>query len=438
MKRALKSAGAPPHTPLLFGAVVAAYAGVLAAKWANTPVPTPEDAWPLLLFLAGALGLILGFRLLRLTPEPRLLLPALFLYGVGVAVQFRFDMYAQDLSGAASRHAGSVGMGLCLLAALIAGHASGRRLLPALAPLWYVLTLALLGAMIVLGQRFRGGVFLPGGINPTELIKVLLVLTWAPLLHAWRRDYGRTVAGWPAPPWRAALALLALWLPPMLALVYLRDFGLLVLCSAVLGVMLHGATGRTGYLVGGLVLAVGVLAVGGLVTPHIAARLTAWRAPFDHATGSGWQTLQALSAMYTGGAWGIGLGAGSPRLIPVASTDFVYAVIGEELGYFGCLLVIAAFLYLFRGAFETAGRQAEGPGRLIALGLAAMLALQTLLNLGGVTKSIPLTGVPLPFVSRGGSSLITSFLALGLLIGLAQAGKAPSRRRPGKRGKASS
>lgn len=411
--------GGDSLAPLLAVAVLAAYGGVLAAKWANTPVPTPEDIWPLLVFLgcAGAMGLV--FLLARFSPDRRLVYPALFLYGIGVAVQFRFDMYDSAPPDTLTRYTGAIGIALCTGVALATRGDTGRRLLHALAPLCYLVALGVMGVMIVLGQRFRGGVFLPGGINPSEITKVLLVLAWAAFLAARHKDLARTVAGWPAPPLRTALPLLVLWLLPMLALVYLRDFGMLVLCSAVLGAMLHAATARTGYLVAGVLMTAVVIVAGYHLTPHIATRVQVWQTPFANPTGSGWQTLQALSAMYTGGAWGIGLGAGSPRQIPVASTDFVYAVIGEELGFAGCMLVLGAFLLLLRGAFEAANRHPDGTTRLMVIGLAALLAVQTILNLGGVTKSIPVTGVPLPFVSRGGSSLITSFLALGLLLGAA-------------------
>lgn len=418
--------GGTRRTALMLGAVAAAYFGVLAAKWANVPVPVPADFLPVLFFLGGSAAMGLLFLVFRVRPDVRLLLPALFLYGVGVAVQYRFRMHtgATAAGDAVSQYAGLMGMGGCALAAILFRGDAGRAFLRMLAPVGYLAALAVLAGMAVAGHRFRGGMFLAGGINPTEITKVLLVLAWAPFLAARRKDLSVSAGGLPMPPPRVAIPLLLLWLLPMLALAYLRDFGMLVLCSGVLGAMLYIATARTGYLVAGLTLTAGVAAAGFFLTPHIATRISVWADPFRDPTGMGWQTLQALSALYTGGAWGIGLGAGSPRLIPVASTDFVYAVIGEELGYLGCLIVVAAFLALFRAAFDIANRQRDDAARLIAGGLATVLALQTLLNIGGVTKAIPVTGVPLPFVSHGGSSLITSFLALGILLALGASGSA--------------
>ncbi|MCE9613396.1 MAG: FtsW/RodA/SpoVE family cell cycle protein [Lentisphaerae bacterium] len=410
---------------LLTGIVSAAYLGVLAAKWSASPLTAVGDALPLAYFLAGALGLGVAFLLFGFRPDRRLLFAALALCGIGVAVQFRFHMHATAPPEGVSRYAGLLGMAACALAALLFRGDFGRRLLLATAPFCYLAALAVLAAMMLLGRRFRGGVFLEGGINPTELTKLFLVIAMAPFIANRRKEFSQTIAGIPFPPLHVAIPFAVLWLLPMLGLVYLRDFGMLVLCSGVLVVMLYAATSRLGYLVAGLVLAGGVTVAGYHLTPHIATRVTAWWTPFRDPTGSSWQTLQGLSAMYTGGAWGIGLGAGSPAQIPVASTDFIYAVIGEELGFLGCLLVVAIFLFLFRAAFDTVDRQPEGAGRLLAAGLAALLALQTLLNLGGVTKAIPITGVPLPFVSHGGSSLVTSFLALGLLLAL---GAAPAAR----------
>ncbi len=413
----------------MIGAIVAAYAGALAAKWANVPVARVADVLPLALFLGGAAVLGLCLRVAGVRADRRLLYPALFLCGIGMVVQFRFDMYAAARVDGVARYAAAIGMGVCAVAALAFRGDPGRSLARGLAPVAFLAALAVLGVMIAFGQRFRGGIFVYGGMNPSEIIKVLLVMAWAPYLAARRKELGRSLAGIPCPPLGVLLAVAGLWLLPMLALAWLRDFGMLVMCAGVFGVMLFAASGRVGYLVGGGALAAGVTVAGYYATAHIATRVNVWRNPFLDPTGGGWQTLQALSAMYTGGAWGIGLGVGSPRLIPVASTDFVYAVIGEELGFLGCVLVVSAFVVLLRGAFDAASRQKDDASRLLAMGIATMLALQTLLNLGGVTKAIPMTGVPLPFVSRGGSSLVTSFLALGLLLAASAVSAATKRKK---------
>jgi cell division protein FtsW (lipid II flippase) len=126
--------------------------------------------------------------------------------------------------------------------------------------------------------------------------------------------------------------------------------------------------------------------------------------------------------MATGGWWGAGLGAGHPTAIPIAASDFVYAALAEEIGYVGCGLVLGIYLLFFYRGFRLADSLREPFAQSLATGLTAALALQTLLNVGGVTKALPLTGITLPFLSLGGSSLITSFLMLGLLLALSDAG----------------
>jgi cell division protein FtsW (lipid II flippase) len=130
--------------------------------------------------------------------------------------------------------------------------------------------------------------------------------------------------------------------------------------------------------------------------------------------------------MYSGGLWGVGLGGGSPEYIPIASSDLVYAVIGEEIGYVGCGVVVVFFLALFFRGYRIASQVANPFGRLLAAGIVTTLTFQTLLNIGGVTKSLPLTGTTLPFISHGGSSLLTTFLSVGLLLALSEKEPAPN------------
>jgi cell division protein FtsW (lipid II flippase) len=122
--------------------------------------------------------------------------------------------------------------------------------------------------------------------------------------------------------------------------------------------------------------------------------------------------------MYSGGLWGEGFGRGSPEYTPIAQSDFIYAVIGEELGFVGCLILLLFFLILLGRGFAVAARTASSFGRLLALGITTIAASQIFLNVAGVTKLVPLTGIPLPFISHGGSSLMTTFMSLGLLLAI--------------------
>ena len=215
-----------------------------------------------------------------------------------------------------------------------------------------------------------------------------------------------------SPPWFRCCCF---WAVPMGLLVLQRDLGMLVLLNAVLLVLAVVATGRISYLFVG-VLGAGIL--GGvmfLFSAHGQARFTAWLTPFADPTGKSWQILQALSAMYSGGLWGVGLGGGSPQFIPIASSDFIYAVIGEELGYAGCGIVLVFYLVLFFRGYQIAARIAAPFGRLLATGIVTTLAFQTLLKYRrrdqgaaahGHNASVhqPRRKQPFNHISRGGTA----------------------------------
>jgi cell division protein FtsW (lipid II flippase) len=122
--------------------------------------------------------------------------------------------------------------------------------------------------------------------------------------------------------------------------------------------------------------------------------------------------------MYSGGLWGEGFGEGNPEYTPIAESDFIYSVIGEELGFVGSALVIVFFLVVFHRGYLIAFRTRSRFGMLLCAGLITVIATQTFLNVGGVTKFIPLTGITLPFISHGGSSLLTGFAGLGLILAI--------------------
>jgi len=144
--------------------------------------------------------------------------------------------------------------------------------------------------------------------------------------------------------------------------------------------------------------------------------------------------LQGLSGMYAGGLWGDGFGAGNPEYTPIAEADFIYSVIGEELGFVGTLLVLAFFLILILRGLRIALRCRSSFGLLLVAGLTSLLAIQTFLNIGGVIKFIPLTGLTLPFISQGGSSLITAFAIVGLLLAISDGEAGTPKPRAAKSG----
>jgi cell division protein FtsW (lipid II flippase) len=193
--------------------------------------------------------------------------------------------------------------------------------------------------------------------------------------------------------------------------------------------MLWVATGRVAYLILGLLLfAIGAYA-GWVIFDHVQLRVDIWLHALDPAKvfeeGYG-QVAQAEFGLATGGFVGAGLGQGSPGLIPFASTDFIFAAIGEELGLLGTTAVLLLYLVLVGKGLRIALDARDGFAQLLATGLATLIALQTFVIVGGVTRVIPLTGVTLPFVSYGGSSLVSNCILLGLLVRLSS-GPAPRR-----------
>ena len=186
--------------------------------------------------------------------------------------------------------------------------------------------------------------------------------------------------------------------------------------STVLLAMLYVASGRASYVVLGL----GLLIVGGAladrVFSHVHTRVISWLDPWSNRETIGYQLVQALYAFASGGVFGAGLDMGSPRYIPAVHTDFVIAAIGEELGLAGTLAVIGLFVLLVQRGFVIALNARSGFSALLASGLTSVLALQAIIILAGTLELIPLTGITLPFVSYGGSSVVANFVLIGLLL----------------------
>lgn len=403
-------------------AVLTAFAMVWAVKFGLAGEWQNRWLWPAGLFAATLVGVRLFLAVFRFHGDLPLLVLGFLLAGLGTAVQSRFGTVAFDDPSRLSTWA--LPLGAAAMSAVVAVFGGERaRWLKSFATPAAILALAVLAAMALAGQRFRGALYVGGYLNPSEIIKVLLVLYAAKLLTHYREAFAEPLLpGMPRISGSVLLSLAAFWLAPMVLLVVIRDLGLIVLLNAVFVIMATLATGRLGYLLAGM----GAVAAGAMgawqFAPHAAARIRVWLDPFSDPTGAGWQILQGLSAMASGGWWGSGLGAGHPVAVPIAASDFVYAAIGEELGYAGCGLVLAAYLALFYRGYRIADRCADPFSQALANGVTSVLAIQTFMHVGGVTKALPLTGLTLPFVSHGGSSLATSFVLLGLLLALSEKG----------------
>ena len=210
--------------------------------------------------------------------------------------------------------------------------------------------------------------------------------------------------------------VLLAWGVSLLVMMYQTDLGSSLLFFALFVVMLWVASGRASYLaVGGLLFAGGAFFAWSTFD-HVQRRVRVWLDPWMDVNGEGYQIAQSIFALADGGVAGTGLGLSGPVTIPVAETDFIFAVLGQELGLFGGTAVLVAYLLLVGVGLRTAVRADNPFDTLLAAGLATLIGVQAFIIVAGVTRVLPLTGITLPFVSYGGSSLLGSWLLLALLV----------------------
>ena len=398
-------------------AVCCACASVFSVKLANAPALQWEPLFPIAAYAVGVPLVLLWLRLSGWRGDAGLIGAVFLLCGIGLAIQFRMGSFSQGLAKPAALLPFPLGLAAFMLGATLTGKGRGAWLAGA-GWVAYLAALGVLGAMLAMGRSFRGGTYLPGNMNPSEIVKPLLTFFLAAYLCRRLKAFSETQNGIPVPPMNTLLGLVALWGIPMLLTVVLKDLGLMLLLNAILIVMLFAIARSTGYLALGLAA---VTAAGfgiQFLSAHARARFDVWLDPFADPTGKGWQILQALAAMYSGGFWGAGLGSGVPQSVPIVTSDFVYAAAAEEIGLVGCALLLLVYATLFSRGLRVAGAARTPFERLLCVGLTTSLATQTILNVAGVTKALPMTGITLPLISHGGSSLITTLFIAGLLAGL--------------------
>ncbi len=383
------------------------------------------------IFAAGYVGGLLVIRRYAPSADPALFPTAGVLVGLGFAMIFRLS------GGLAAEQATWIAVGLVAFAATLM-IVRDHRMLDA-----YTYTIGLLGLILLMlpmvpgiGRTINGARLWvqigPLGFQPAELGKVLIVIFLASYLNQKREllQVATTRIGpFRLPPAKHLAPVLLAWAGSLAILFVQRDLGASLLYFGIFVVLLWVATGRAAYLVLGLVLfAIGAW-LGWVLFDHVQLRVDVWLNALDPEKvfnqGYG-QLAQSQFAMATGGLVGSGLGKGSPGLIPFAATDFIFAAIGEELGLLGATAVLLLYVVLVGKGLRIALEVRDGFGQLLAVGLATMIAIQTFVIVGGVIRVIPLTGVTLPFMSYGGSSLVSNFILLALLVRVSS-GPAPTR-----------
>jgi cell division protein FtsW (lipid II flippase) len=240
----------------------------------------------------------------------------------------------------------------------------------------------------------------------------------------------------------SALGPVLVFLAACLALVaVLNDFGTALLFLGVFLAMIYLASGRVAYTVFGLALFLVGSALVYAVVPRIESRVQNWLSPFDDAQDQGFQLVQSLYALAEGGVLGPGLGRAflvrgdGSTVVPALPTDFMFTAVATELGYIGGVGILLGFLVFIQRGFVIAANANDGFSKLLAGGLTATVGLQAILIIGGVIRLIPLTGVTLPFMSYGGSSVVTNFALVALLLIISHRSRAGARR-PSKRERA--
>ena len=364
----------------------------------------------------------------------QLLLPAVGAMGaVGIVMLNRLP---QDLAGTSA-----LGVELGMAATQVLWFGVGMAAMVALAVglrddgilrhykySWAAIGIALLAATLIFGYEVNGARlwidFGPVSVQPGELLKIVLVIFIAGYLAETRTllTSARMRIGFLSiPPLPYFLPMLVLFAAVMLIVVRLNDLGTALLFFGIFLTMLFVATGRRSYVLIGLLLFVAGSWVAYQLFGHVQARIDVWLDPFADPLGAGFQPVRALYALGRGGVFGEGLGQGIVTLgggltIPFVHTDFIFTAIAEELGLLGAFALLGfAAVLVFRG-LRIAALARDDFGALLAVGLTASMGLQTLIIIGGNTKLIPLTGITLPFVSYGGSSVVASFIMVGLLL----------------------
>lgn len=261
--------------------------------------------------------------------------------------------------------------------------------------------------------------------QPGEIAKLLIVLFLAGYLAENREMLsvsGRRVGRINLPNLRTLVPLIAMWGVSMLLVIFERDLGSALLFFGIFLVMLYVATGRLSFVAAALLLA----AVGGVALwyffDHVQVRVSIWLDPLAYSQTSGYQLVQALYSLADGDLLGSGIGRGLPGLIPVVESDFIFVAMAEEMGFLGAAGILLLFILLAVRGFTIASRAISDMEAFTAAGLTASLALQAIVIVGGTTLLIPLTGITLPFMSQGGSSLLATFIIIALLLRISDSG----------------
>jgi cell division protein FtsW (lipid II flippase) len=420
---------------LVFAVLIAlaAYADVGLAR--SQEVPPDMLTYGLGL---GALVLVAHIAVRRFASyaDPLLLPCAALLNGVGLVLIHRLDLVApkSDNSDATLQLAWSA-IGVVAFIGVLVVVRDHRRLQR------YTYTSMLIGLVLlaipsILPARFsevngaRNWIRFAGfSIQPGEFAKILLVIFVAGFLVA-KRDAlalaSHRFLGLDLPRGRDLGPILVAWLVSIGLLVRGRDLGMSMLFFGFFIVMLYIATERLSWVFIGVALFCGGTFIAYHLFAHVRERFEIWLHPFDYAKTSGYQLVQGLYGFSSGGLMGTGLGKGRPDLVPFAKSDFIVATVGEELGLTGLMAILLVYVVIVTRGLRASLSVRDSFGKLLAGGLAVCLAVQVFVVVGGVMRLIPLTGITTPFLSYGGSSLVSNWALIALLLRISDSARRPA------------
>jgi cell division protein FtsW (lipid II flippase) len=377
-------------------------------------------------FVVAVFGLHIAARLTAPDSDPLIVPIAVLLNVVGIAQIYRIDLSKGAFGWDSYSFRQLVWSTIAVVIAIVVLSLIRNHL-----TLYRYTFVAGLGAVVLLllpmlpliGQEINGArVWIHVGgfsFQPGEVAKILLAIFFAGYLVR-NADalsmVGKKLLGIRFPRGRDLGPLIVFWLVAMAVLVFQRDLGTSLLYFGLFLSMLYLATGRVGWIV----LGVGLFLVGGIAASqaldYVGNRFKNWLDPFADPLGASYQLVQGLFGMANGGMTGTGLGQGFPGDTPESRSDYIFASLGEELGLVGLFVILAAYLLLIGRALRIGFAGQDDFGKLLAAGLGFAIALQVFIVAGGVTRVIPLTGLTMPFLAAGGSSLVSNWIIIALLL----------------------
>lgn len=392
-----------------------------------------------IMLVLGIVGEVL-VRFFAPHADPVILPLAVALTGLGLAMIYRLDL-SYEITGepmVGLKQLIMVGAALVaafLVLAVIKDHRVLRRF--TFTAMCVSLFLLLLPFVPGLGKANYGAQIWislgPFSLQPAEFVKITLAVFFAGYLVTNRDSLavgGPKFWGIRLPRLRDLGPISIVWAVSVVILVMQRDLGTSLLYFGLFVAMIYVATNRTSWIVLGSLLFVPAAVVASKVFSHVGRRVTIWLNAYDpeiyDAVGGSHQVVQGQFGMASGGLFGTGWGLGYPNLVPFANSDFILASLSEELGLTGLMAILMMYLVLIERGFRAAIGVRDGFGKLLAVGIAFSLALQLFVVLGGITRLIPLTGLTAPFLAQGGSSMVSSWIAIALLLRISDAARRPT------------